>query len=207
MRKLHHHRHGIAVVLAIPASASAAVERCKVTTTVTAPSVTTATFTVFEPRDSKDSFVKVWTTSYNVSVSADGKTFEGVGNITDGMEIDVPMTIKGTFNADGTISYAAKPVDTDNNAVWVLDNGITDGTTVNPASTLNIEGQPSVGTNVKVTKPEYKTVPGETTTTTTEYKNHGEYVSSLGGGKVAAQACQGMPVVSTQGKFVSTQGK
>ena len=36
--------------------------------------------------------------------------------------------------------------------------------------------------------------------TTTEYKNHGEYVSSLGGGKVAAQACAGMPTVATQGK-------
>jgi hypothetical protein len=30
--------------------------------------------------------------------------------------------------------------------------------------------------------------------------NHGEYVSSMGGGKVAAQKCAGMPLVSKQGK-------
>ena len=41
-----------------------------------------------------------------------------------------------------------------------------------------------------------------TTTTpgTESVKNHGQYVKALGGGKVPAQACAGMPVVSTQGK-------
>ena len=77
---------------------------------------------------------------------------------------------------------------------------------INPASTLNVEG-PSVATNVKVTQPvRHHDGPGEPTTTTTEYKNHGEYVSSLGGGKVAAQACVGMPTVSTQG-IASTLAK
>ena len=31
-------------------------------------------------------------------------------------------------------------------------------------------------------------------------KNHGEYVKALGGGKVPAQDCAGMPLISTQGK-------
>ncbi len=30
--------------------------------------------------------------------------------------------------------------------------------------------------------------------------NHGQYVKAQGGGKDAAQACAGMPLVSTQGK-------
>ena len=37
------------------------------------------------------------------------------------------------------------------------------------------------------------------TAATTTDMNHGEYVSSMGGGKVAAQACKGMPLKSTQG--------
>ena len=32
--------------------------------------------------------------------------------------------------------------------------------------------------------------------------NHGEYVSSMGGGKVNAQKCAGMPKVSTQGNLL-----
>ncbi len=34
----------------------------------------------------------------------------------------------------------------------------------------------------------------------TDFANHGEYVSAMGGGKVAAQKCAGMPLVSKQGK-------
>ena len=41
-----------------------------------------------------------------------------------------------------------------------------------------------------------------TTTTpgTESVKNHGQFVKAQGGGKVAAQACAGMPLNSTQGK-------
>jgi hypothetical protein len=201
MRKLIIAGMAVAMLAIIPAAASAStgVERCQVTTTVAGPSVTKAKFTVTEPRGSKDDFASVWTSSYEVTVSTDGKTFEGTGMLTDGAETDVPLTITGTFNVDGTISYVAKPVDGDDSGiVWVLNNGITNGTTVNAASTLNVEGLSSVRTNVKVTPLVKTTVEGAPTTTTTEYKNHGEYVSKVGG-KVAAQACQGMPVVSTQG--------
>ncbi len=31
-------------------------------------------------------------------------------------------------------------------------------------------------------------------------KNHGQYVKALGGGKIPAQACAGMPLNSTQGQ-------
>jgi hypothetical protein len=204
MRKLIIAGMAVAMLAVIPAAASAStgVERCQVTTTVAGPSVTTATFKVIEPRGSKDDFSSFWTSSYEVTVT--GSTFEGTGTLTDGADINVPLTIKGTFNSDDTISYVAAPADTDSPVRWVLENGKTDGT-VNPASTLNVEG-PSVATNVKVTQPVPTVTPGVPTTTTTEYKNHGEYVSSLGGGKVAAQACIGMPTVSTQG-IASTLAK
>ena len=126
----------VAMLAIIPSAASASVERCQVTTTVAGPSVTTAKFTVTEPRGSKDDFSSFWTSSYEVQVSTDGKTFEGTGNLTDGAGINVALTIKGTFNSDDTISYVAAPADTDSSVRWVLENGKTDGT-VNPASTLN----------------------------------------------------------------------
>ena len=34
----------------------------------------------------------------------------------------------------------------------------------------------------------------------TDFANHGEYVTAMGGGKIAAQKCAGMPLVSKQGK-------
>jgi hypothetical protein len=196
---------GVLAALAVPAVASADVERCQVTTTVTAPSVTTATFTVQEPRGTKDNFDSLWLSKYEVTVKDDGK-FEGVGSLTDdgGLGTNVPLAITGSFNADHTsISYVAKPVDNPDSVAWVLNQGTTDGTT-NAAETLNVEG-PSVATNVRVTGLAFDTKPA--TTTTTEYKNHGEYVSSLGGGKVAAQACVGMPTNSTQGTLSTLLSK
>jgi hypothetical protein len=131
---------------------------------------------------------------------ADG-SFDGTGLLTgyDAPDAGVPTTITGQFDrANNTVSYVAKPADTDNHISCQLVNGVTDGNKVNAAVALDSQEGPSVGVNFKVTEPVYTTVPGATTTKTTEYKNHGEYVSKLGG-KVPAQACQGMPVVSTQG--------
>ena len=198
---------GVLAALAVPSVASAAVERCQVTTTVTAPSVTKATFTVQEPRGTKDNFESLWLSKYEVTVKENG-TFEGTGKLTDdgGLGTDVPLTITGSFSADRTsISYEAKPVDDPDDVAWVLKNGTTDGRT-NAAETQNVEG-PSVATNVRVTGLTFVTKPAETTTTTTEYKNHGEYVSSLGGGKVAAQECVGMPTNSTQGMLSTVLSK
>lgn len=68
-------------------------------------------------------------------------------------------------------------------------------------ATLSKDGQP-----VSTPQPiENKvSVPVVTTTTTTtpgteSVKNHGQFVKAQGGGKVAAQACAGMPLDSTQG--------
>ena len=39
-----------------------------------------------------------------------------------------------------------------------------------------------------------QTVPLTFTVTTSNFKNHGEYVSSMGGGDDAAHSCIGMPI-------------
>jgi hypothetical protein len=49
----------------------------------------------------------------------------------------------------------------------------------------------------KVTQPVFETV---TVNGETQFANHGEYVSAMGGGSVAAQKCVGMPIVSKAAK-------
>jgi len=48
----------------------------------------------------------------------------------------------------------------------------------------------------KVTEPHFAVA-----TTDTVYANHGEYVNAMGGGKIPAQNCVGMPTVSKQGNW------
>jgi hypothetical protein len=183
-------------MLAIPASASAAVERCKVTATVpsTTPSVTTATFTALQPRGTTHQFDDVWRHEFKVTVNANG-TFEGTGETfaNDGSTIIWAETITGSFDAD-SISFKTLPV----------GGGATFKVTDAPFNEeVDVDDEGTWDTNsieMMISKPVSTTVTGGPTTTTTEYKNHGEYVSSLGGGKIAAQACAGMPTISTQGK-------
>jgi len=44
---------------------------------------------------------------------------------------------------------------------------------------------------ITFTAPQFLTVDGGT-----DYANHGEYVEAMGGGKIAAQKCVGMPIKS-----------
>jgi hypothetical protein len=197
MRKFITALMAVAMLAAIilPASASAAVERCQVTTTVSAPSVTTATFTALQPRNTTHQFSDVWRHEFAITVNTDG-TFEGTGETfdNDGSTVIWAETITGSFNADkSAVSFKTIPVGGGatfkvidapyNVSVDVDDEGTWDANSI----------------EMMISKPAFTTVPGAPTVTTTEYKNHGEYVSSLGGGKVNAQACAGMPLVSTQG--------
>lgn len=72
-------------------------------------------------------------------------------------------------------------------ASWTLDNAKTDGNTVtlattNPQVTWNVE--------MKVTTPELSD--------TSNFKNHGDYVSQQGGGADAAHSCIGVPINSSK---------
>jgi len=62
---------GVLAALAVPSVASAAVERCQVTTTVTTPDVTTATFTAQEPRGTKTEFNSLRLSEFEVTVTGD----------------------------------------------------------------------------------------------------------------------------------------
>lgn len=116
-------------------------------------------------------WTNVWTHVYEVSVDASG-AFEGTGLINghDGsttME-NVPETITGTFNADGTISLEATRID---GVKWSLDHAITDGEFIN-SGTLLVPNDPGYRLDFKVTAPQFTDV------APVVLGNHGDCVSS-----------------------------
>jgi hypothetical protein len=187
---------GMAIaMLAIPAIASADVPRCEASVPVST-TVTTATFTVNQPKDTTGQFTNVWRHEYTVIVNTDG-TFSGTGSIYDN-GASVPTwteSISGSFDATRThVSFQTIPVG--GGATFKVTDAPMDSATVtivdtNGTWTANVVefliGAPHITTDTTTT-------PG-----TESVKNHGQYVKALGGGKVPAQACAGMPLNSTQG--------
>ena len=162
--------------IVVAATASAKVERYQ---------LQTATFTVTQPAGAVGQWNNLWTHTYTVNVNPCDNSFTGTGNVS-GQDQNGPFsaaeTITGTF-ANGKVSLTAtRPVD---GVVYSLANAPTDNTTVTLA-TLNVAVPWII--EMKVTKPVF--------TNTTDYKNHGEYVSSQGGGPDAAHSCIGMPITN-----------
>jgi len=181
-----------AAALAIPSAASADVPRCEAAV-ATSTTVTTATFTVNQPRDAVSQFNTVWKHDYTVIVNADG-TFAGTGVVTNGVDASTAWTesITGTFNAAKTrVSFDTVPNAGDE---FHVSDAPMDNATVVTVDTL----YPGL-VEFKVGAPTFTTA---TTTApgTESVKNHGQYVKALGGGKLPAQSCAGMPLNSTQGK-------
>ena len=187
---------GVAAVvaaLAVAGPASADVARCEASVP-TSTTVTTATFTALQPKDTEHQFTNVWKHDFTVIVNTDG-TFSGTSNTTDnGGAFAWTETVTGSFNADKTrVSFKTLPVG--GGATFK----VTDAA-YNVSVDVDTEGTwPANDIQMMIETPVFTTA---TTTTpgTESVKNHGQYVKALGGGKVPAQACAGMPLVSTQGQ-------
>jgi hypothetical protein len=188
-----------AASMTIVGYASAGVERCEATVPVTT-TVKTATFTMIQPANAYEQWSNVWTHDFTVTVNADN-TFNGTG-VQNGTDANYPSgytanwTITGTFNADKTVSFTAtRPVD---GLKLTLTNAVMDNSTI-AIATHNV---PSVTLPIeeKLSAPTFEST--LTTTPGTEsVKNHGQFVKTQGGGKIAAQACAGMPLNSMQGQI------
>jgi hypothetical protein len=194
MRKLIIAGMAVAMLaIAIPSTASADVPRCEAAVPVST-TVTTATFTALQPKDTEHQFTNVWKHDFSVIVNADG-TFSGTGSTTDngGSTVIWAESITGSFNADKTrVSFKTVPVG--GGATFK----VTDAA-YNVSVDVDTEGTwPANDIQMMISTPG---ITSATTTTpgTESVKNHGQYVKALGGGKVPAQACAGMPVNSTQG--------
>jgi hypothetical protein len=184
----------VAMLAIIPSVASADVQRCEASVP-TSTTVTTATFTALQPRNTTHQYNEVWKHDFTVKVNADG-SFSGTGVTTNGLDSNTAWAegITGSFNSDKTrVSFDTVPV----------GGGATFKVTDAPYNVeVNVDTQGTWTANsveMMISTPVFKT---DTTTTpgTESVKNHGQFVKAQGGGKVAAQACAGMPLNSTQGK-------
>ena len=188
----------VAAPIAFATSANADVARCGGGTSTT----TTATFTAWEPADAINQWTNTWQHNFTVTLT-EGGVFTGTGTQNgqaafgygDGwgaMFRNEPVTITGQMGDDGKITYTetrANPART-----WTLTGAQTVENLTNPATT-EIKTVSTGGDPV-----EWKISTPVLTTVTEGYKNHGQFVSELGGGVDAAQACTGMPLTSKKGQ-------
>jgi len=189
----------IVAPIAMATSADAAgTPRCQ--TDYVTSSTTTATFNAIEPAGAYDQWDNVWTHDYTVTVNTDG-TFTGTGvvNGDDGTNklVNEPETVFGQFtdsedDADDVSDHVTF-TGTRNSVSYTLTNSL--GTGQIETAKMSIETPEPI--KFKVSMPEFTAV---TTDGVTDFANHGEYVAAQGGGKIAAQQCAGMPLVSKQGK-------
>jgi hypothetical protein len=142
----------------------------------------TYTFTATQPFGAVGQWGSVWTHNFTVTVNPCDGTFSGVGEqlYPDGTHY-LNETVTGSFNG----SKVDLSVSREDGAKWSLTGAPTDNTSVTLATT-----KPVVPWDVQfmVSQPKL--------TNTSTFKNHGDYVSSMGGGNDAAHSCIGMPMQS-----------
>src|SRR4051794_19710948 len=175
MRKLIIAGMAVAMLAIIPAAASADVARCDATVAVNT-TVTTATFTVNQSKDTVGQFTNVWRHEFSVVVLPDG-SFSGSASAYDNSATTPTWTeaVTGSFNADkSAVSFDTVPVG--GGATFQVTNAPMNNTTV------------AVNTNGTWTanKVEFQISSVKTDTTTSigteSVKNHGEFVKAMKGG-------------------------
>ena len=172
----------VLAVMAVASSALAGVDRYQETTTTTK----TATFRVTQPAGAVNQWDNLWTHDYTVTVNQDG-TFTGKGTVSGADQsgsFSDTETISGTLATDSISLKATRDSD---GLEYRLDNAkFGDAITI---ATLNVSVPWVI--EMKVSTPVITT-----TTSTSDFKNHGDYVSSMGGGAEAAHSPIGKPIKS-----------
>jgi len=149
----------------------------------------TVTFTVLQPKDVVGQFDNVWRHEFEVTLNANSNTFGGRSKVyAPDNTLTWEEEVTGSFNdAKTAVSFETAPVG--GGATFKVVEAPMDNRTVTAESTwtqniIEFRISPVV------------VIPG----TTSDYKNHGDYVSSNGGGADAAHDSCGMPVNSTKNK-------
>jgi hypothetical protein len=155
--------------LVAPTIASASVQRYQ---------TSDATFTLTQPAGSVGQWDSVWTHSINVHVNPCDGTFTGTG-VETGPGQTLQENITGSFGND-TVSLTANRED---GVSFSLLNAPTDGKTTTLATSNPVV---SWALEFHASNPTFSNI--------SNYKNHGDYVSSQGGGSDAAHSCIGMPI-------------
>ena len=157
-------------VMALAASASAGVERYQ---------TQSMTITAVQPEGAVGQFQNVWTHTYTVELNPCDGSFSGVGSLSGTINgFYSTETIAGHLDGDA-ISFTANRPD---GVEYSLSSAPLDSKTVTLATS-----SPSVPWDL-----EFKV--GATKRNSSNYKNHGEYVSQAGNKADAAHSCIGMPI-------------
>jgi hypothetical protein len=140
------------------------------------------TITATQPYGQVGQFNSVWTHVFNVTFDstvcgASTGSFSGTG-----IQYDNNGVQSNTEKVTGTVDAGKVTLNVvrDDGVTWTLTNAPLDGSTVTLATT-----DPAVSWPV-----EFKV----SATPVSDFKNHGDYVSSVGGGSDAAHSCIGMPI-------------
>ena len=157
--------------MAVASSASAGVARYQ---------TQSMTITAVQPEGAVGQWTNVWTHTYNVELNPCDGSFSGVGSLRghDQRRHNSTETIKGHLDGDA-VSFTATRSD---GVVYSLSNAPLDNTTV------------TLATSTPVVPWDLEFKVSATKTNTSNYRNHGEYVSQKGGGADAAHSCIGMPI-------------
>ena len=156
--------------MAVAAFASAGVERYQ---------TQSMTITAVQPKDSIGQWTNVWTHTYNVVLNPCDNTFTGTGQAvgTGSSGVYTDETITGHFDGT-TLRFTATSPRRRHQVRGENGRSTTDGdarVTTNPGSPgPRVQRQRDDGC-------------------TSNYKNHGDYVSSQGGGSDAAHSSSGCP--------------
>lgn len=189
------------------ATANADVARQCTTVTTVAGTPGAATFTAIQPKDFYGQWTDIWTHNYTVTVQPDG-SFSGTGNQFGSGLGDNPVdaeTLAGTFfdtDNNGKYDHVTYTIHrASDNASWTLTNAPMDSTSAATGTSTNATAITSGDPAQTVQIPDGQVVEFHidllsataTAPVTTDFANHGAYVSAMGGGKDAAQSCVGMP--------------
>jgi len=156
--------------MAIVSSASAGVPRYQ---------TQSMTITAVQPEGAVGQWSNVWTHTYTATLNPCDGSFSGVGSLSG--TINGPYsneTITGHLDGNKVSFTATRPDGVD----YSLSNAPLGNSTVTLATSNPVVSWPL----------EFKV--GATMGATSDYKNHGDYVTSQGGGSDAAHSCIGMPI-------------
>ena len=157
--------------LAVIGSASAGVERYQ---------MQSMTITAVQPEGAVGQWQNVWTHTYNVTLNPCDRSISGVGALSGTVNgFYSSETIAGQLDGNAISFFTA---DRPDGVQYSLSNAPLDNSTVtlahsNPVAPWDLEFKVSA-----------------TKSNTSNYKNHGDYVSSQGGSSDAAHSCIGMPI-------------
>jgi hypothetical protein len=137
------------------------------------------TLTAVQPEGAVGQWQNVWTHTYNVTLNPCDGSFSGDGSLSGTINgFYSNETITGHLDGNAVSFTATRP----DGVEYSLSNAPLDNTTVTLATST-----PTVPFDL-----EFKV--SATMKATSDYKNHGEYVASQGGGSDAAHSCIGMPI-------------